>query len=60
LVIGTGGDDREGSVENAEVRVYQRVGTSYSLDGSVIDPGRFRHMESQLEMLMMTNKMRLL
>jgi len=42
LVIGTGGDDREGSVENAEVRVYQRVGTSYSLDGSVIDPGRFK------------------
>ncbi len=42
LVIGTGGDDREGSVENAEVRVYQRVGTSYSLDGSIIDPGRFK------------------
>ncbi len=42
LVIGTSGDDRESTEENAEVRVYQRTGSSYSLDGSVIDPGRFK------------------
>ncbi|OIR16494.1 MAG: hypothetical protein BEU04_04910 [Marine Group III euryarchaeote CG-Bathy1] len=42
LVIGTGGDERESSEENAEVRVYHRVGGSYSLDGSVINPGRFK------------------
>ena len=42
LVIGTSGDDRESSEENAEVRVYHRVGGSYSLDGSVINPGRFK------------------
>ena len=42
LVIGTGGDDRESTEENAEVRVYQHTGSSYSLDGSVINPGRFK------------------
>ena len=41
-MIGTGGDDRESTEENAEVRVYQHTGSSYSLDGSVINPGRFK------------------
>ena len=42
LVIGTGGDDRDGSQANAEVRVYQRSGGSYTLDGSVMNPARYR------------------
>ena len=41
LVVGTGGDNREGSEENAEVRVYQRSGGSYSLDGSIMNPARY-------------------
>ena len=41
LVVGTGGDDREGEEESGEVRVYQRTGGSYSIDGSVIDTGRY-------------------
>ena len=41
LVVGTGGDDREGEEESGEVRVYQRMGGSYSIDGSVIDTGRY-------------------
>ena len=40
LVIGTGGDSRDGSQANAEVRVYQRSGGSYTLDGSVKNPER--------------------
>ena len=41
LVIGTGGDDRQGEHDTAEVRVYQRLGGTYTLDGSVINPGRY-------------------
>jgi len=41
LVIGTGGDNREGSEENAEVRVYRHSGGSYTLEGSVINPARY-------------------
>ena len=41
LVVGTGGDNREGSEENAEVRVYRRSGGSYTLEGSVINPARY-------------------
>ena len=41
LVIGTGGDDRESNQDTAEVRVYQRLGGTYVLDGSVIDAGRY-------------------
>ncbi len=41
LVVGTGGDDRDGSQANAEVRVYQRSGGSYTLDGSVMNPSRY-------------------
>ncbi|HJM17209.1 MAG TPA: FG-GAP-like repeat-containing protein [Candidatus Poseidoniia archaeon] len=41
LVVGTGGDNREGSEENAEVRVYRRSGGSYTLEGSIINPARY-------------------
>ena len=41
LVVGTGGDDREGEEESGEVRVYERMGGTYSVDGSVIDTGRY-------------------
>ena len=41
LVVGTGGDDRESNEDTAEVRVYHRLGGTYALDGSVIDPGRY-------------------
>ena len=41
LVVGTGGDNREGSEENAEVRVYRHSGGSYTLEGSVINPARY-------------------
>ena len=41
LVVGTGGDDRESNEDTAEVRVYHRLGGSYALDGSVMDPGRY-------------------
>ena len=41
LVIGTGGDNRESNQDTAEVRVYQRLGGNYALDGSVIDAGRY-------------------
>ncbi len=42
LVVGTGGDSRDGSQANAEVRVYQRSGGSYTLDGSVMNPARYK------------------
>ena len=41
IVVGTGGDNREGSDANAEVRVYQRTGGTYSLDGSVMNTARY-------------------
>ena len=41
LVIGTGGDDRQSNQDTAEVRVYQRLGATYTLDGSIIDSGRY-------------------
>ncbi len=41
IVVGTGGDDRDGSEANAEVRVYHRSGGTYSLDGSVMSPARY-------------------
>jgi len=42
LVVGTGGDKRDGgSGDSGEVRVYQRSGGSYSLDGSIMQPNRF-------------------
>jgi hypothetical protein len=41
LVVGTGGDDRESNQDTAEVRVYHHLGATYTLDGSVIDPGRY-------------------
>ena len=42
LVIGTGGDSRDsGSGDGGEVRVYQRSGDSYALDGSIMHPNRF-------------------
>tara|TARA_B110000263_G_scaffold40985_1_gene32739 strand:- start:857 stop:5080 length:4224 start_codon:yes stop_codon:yes gene_type:complete len=42
IVIGTAGDSRDGgSGDGGEVRVYHRSGSSYSLDGSVIQPNQF-------------------
>jgi len=42
IVIGTAGDSRDGgSGDGGEVRVYHRSGSSYSLDGSIIQPNQF-------------------
>ena len=42
LVVGTGGDSRNGNGISGDVIVYKRSGSTYTTDGSIIDSERYR------------------